>query len=369
MMRSACLTLTMILLMVAAGALCHGISVSVQPYPKTASAGQPFSISYNLDTTTQVRGYAVSIGYDTSKLSFSQATRGPLFTGVSVGWWRVNTDTLGVVHVECIIFGAGLYVTGPGNMLNLTFNALAGDYSPLQVNSLELYAVDGSMIPGVERQHGAVIIGEQPAYLNARCFLQGAYTDGVMHTQLNPAIPLTSPYPIGIVAAPSMPADVVDWVLVELRASPFENSLASQAAFLYLDGSVKSVGKPFILFFGLQPGEYHVVVRHRNHLAVMSANPFPVASSGTPNTIDLSEIGNIYERTGIMEYPDGTCAMLSGDADQDGAVYPSDRNNQWRVQNGMSGYRSADFNLNRLVTNSDLIMYWRTNAGAASAVP
>lgn len=360
----------MIICLVACGSVYHAVSVSITPYPRTAQVQQSFSFSVQLDSVTQMRGFSISIAYDPTKISYSRVTRGAIFNGMQLNWWRVNPDTLGVLHVEGIVFGAGTYVTGPGILMNASFTALAGDYTPLEISFLEVYDVVGYAIPAIESIDGGVIIGNQPAYLSAKCYLQGPYSDGWMSTRINPYIPLSSPYATGMVVASAIPVDVVDWVLIELRSAPFGSPVASQAAFLHEDGSITSVEKPFILFMNTAPGPYHVVIRHRNHLAIMSANPVTVKASGLPEMVDMSDVGNIYDRAGIVEYDDGNlCAMLAGDADMDGGVFPSDRNNQWRPQNGQSGYRNADFNLNGIVSNSDLMLYWRVNAGASSIVP
>ncbi len=362
--------LILIICFLACGSLYHAVSVSIAPYPVTTQVQQSFSFSVQLDTVTQIRGFSISISYDPDKISYTRSSRGSIFDGMTLNWWRVNTDTLGVLHVEGIIFGAGLYVTGPGTLMNATFTALAGDYTPLEISFLEVYDVIGYAIPGFESIDGAVIIGNQPGYFNARAYLQGAYNDGWMHTLLNPVIPLSSPYNSGNVTANTIPIDVVDWVLLELRSDPWGNAVATQAAFLHEDGNITSVGKPFILFMNISPGAYYVVIRHRNHLAIMSANPVNVKASGSPEMMDMGDVANIFDRAGIKEYDDGfSCAMLAGDADMDGGVYPSDMNNVWFSQLGMGGYQSGDFNLNQNVSNSDLYLYWRLNAGAASIVP
>jgi len=356
--------------LMASGSSYHAISVSINPYPVTTQVQQSFTLSAQLDTSTQIRGYSLSISYDETKINYSQASKGALFTGMPVNWWRVNTSTPGELHVECIIFGAGLYVNGPGTILNASFTAVAGDYSSLEISFIEIYDVVGNAYPHVDTVSGAVIIGAQPAYFSSKCYLQGAYNDGWMFTRINSVIPLISPYSSGMVTADAIPEDVVDWVLVELHQEPFGAPVASQAAFLHEDGLITSVNKPFILFMNIPPGMYYVVIRHRNHLAILSANPASIKSSGNSEMLDMSDVANIYDRAGIIEYDDGNkCAMQAGDADMDGGVFPSDRNNQWRVQNGQVGYKSADFNLNGIVSNSDLLLYWRVNAGAASIAP
>ena len=80
---------------------------------------------------------------------------------------------------------------------------------------------------------------------------------------------------------------IVDWMLVELR-DPVDPTqvLASRAALLQRDGDVVGVDGVAPVGFCHFPGTYHVALRHRNHLGVMTAAP--VALSNTPLNIDLT---------------------------------------------------------------------------------
>lgn len=345
------------------------VSVSTEPNPKSTPLSQPFVVGVNLDTITAIRGYAITVNFDTTILQFSSATRGSLFTGANVGWWRVNTDLPGVVRVECIIFGAGLYVTGPGNLINLTFTAISGEYTDLLISSTELYDVTGVIIPNVTSTNGSIIIGVNPAYTTAKCWLEGPFNNGGMNTTINSILPLASPYTSAPLTVTSIPNNVVDWVLVELRSAYNGVAVKSQSAFLYSDGYIKSPGKPFLVFYNTTPGNYYMVVSHRNHLSVMSHNTVSLVGNGTPTVIDFSNYNNIYGHGGVKQVSTGVYAMAAGDADHNNNVSPSDRNGYWRIQTGLSGYLSADFDLNGNVSPSDLNRYWRVNTGLGTSVP
>ena len=79
----------------------------------------------------------------------------------------------------------------------------------------------------------------------------------------------------------------VDWVLVELRASgsPGTN-VATRSALLQRDGDVVAeVGVTPIALLAT-PGNYHVAVRHRNHLGCMTATTR--ALNDAPTLVDLT---------------------------------------------------------------------------------
>ena len=186
--------LILILSLLAFAALGIAVSISSSPDPLISPASQSFVLAVNLDTATQIRGYSIRMSFDPSVLSFTTATKGSLLTGMPVNWWRIFNESPGIIRIEGIIFGAGLYVTGPGNLMNLSFNSIAEGYSTLDFLTPELYHPDGQVIPDVSSTPGNIIIGSNVSYAKAKCLLQGAYSSGTMRTDINHILPLTSPY-------------------------------------------------------------------------------------------------------------------------------------------------------------------------------
>ncbi|MBK6628780.1 MAG: hypothetical protein IPG35_14510 [Flavobacteriales bacterium] len=99
-------------------------------------------------------------------------------------------------------------------------------------------------------------------------------------------LPLTEPYSAAghlLTGATTTTAQVLavtganaitDWVLVELRsATTPAQVLEAGAALVQRDGDVVAVDGTSPLGFCLAAGSYHVAVRHRNHLGVMTAQP------------------------------------------------------------------------------------------------
>jgi hypothetical protein len=129
--------------------------------------------------------------------------------------------------------------------------------------------------------------------LSAKVFLQGAYnTDAdTMYTALNDlgvlqanaaAQPYSSPdftyagtENVGAGFFASHPS-IVDWVLVELRDSIVAPTIvAIRAAFIKQDGTLVDTNgtSTKITFNNMQPGNYYVSIRHRNHLSIISYSP------------------------------------------------------------------------------------------------
>ena len=84
----------------------------------------------------------------------------------------------------------------------------------------------------------------------------------------------TSPYSDGLTTDASVftvtGADaIVDWVLVEFRdASDSSVILGSRSALLQRDGDVVNVDGVSPLAFNQVPGNYFIIIKHRNHLGL-----------------------------------------------------------------------------------------------------
>jgi hypothetical protein len=86
------------------------------------------------------------------------------------------------------------------------------------------------------------------------------------------------------VLAVTGPDAIVDWVFIELRdKNNNANVIATRAALVQRDGDVVDVdGVSPVKFSNLVGNEYHVALRHRNHLGVMSANTIFLNLVGAP---------------------------------------------------------------------------------------
>ena len=188
--------------------------------------------------------------------------------------------------------------------------------------------------------------------LNAKANLQGAWNGTTMRTDLKTAgvLPTTDPY--GLNTTPSVDpnataAAVVDWVKVELRdATDPAIVVASRAAFVLANGNIvdTSYTQP-LAFFGVDPAAYHVVVRHRNHLGVMSLNTIDMSSGS--GAIDFTN--NTTDTWGAAAQKDlggGVMGLWAGNVNGDSSVRhsakPSDVSDVANAVLTHAGNASAD---------------------------
>ena len=109
-----------------------------------------------------------------------------------------------------------------------------------------------------------------------KTYLEGAYdSEGIMQTDLYDSdnLPLESPYSDGRTAS-SIPNQIVDWIYVELRDVLNGGSVASKSFFLRNDGFITDLDglTTNLRFDEVSSGYYYILLKHRNHLAVMSSD-------------------------------------------------------------------------------------------------
>ncbi|MFO7889005.1 MAG: hypothetical protein R6V04_01560 [bacterium] len=207
-----------------------------------------------------------------------------------------------------------------------------------------------------------------PVKVKIRVFLEGPYLSGYkMDTSLKQydAIPLQSPYIQDPRIVQSIPDSIVDWALVQLRKTADGNTIDSRSCFLKSDGYIITEDTNELNFF-VDPDDYYLVVRHRNHLDVMSSSA--ISLSTVVSEYDFSTGTGQYEGNNAALLETGVYGMYAGDADNNGEVQNSDKNDYWKVQVGLGGYRNSDFNLNGEVQNNDKNDIWKSNVGKGTQI-
>jgi hypothetical protein len=111
------------------------------------------------------------------------------------------------------------------------------------------------------------------------------------------------------------------------------------------------------------------VVKHRNHLAVMSDTTRYFGALNAPVIDFRGSAAAAYGTNAMKTLTGGYFGLFAGDGTANGAITISDRNAAWRPQNGTNGYLRGDFNLSGGVTITDRNTYWRPNNGISTAVP
>lgn len=91
-----------------------------------------------------------------------------------------------------------------------------------------------------------------------------------------------------------MPDSIVDWATVEVRSEFSGGNKTYRNCFIRSDGMLVDLdGKSPVALPLSVPGDFYVVVRHRNHLAIMTSTPVPLKLKSSIQTglqtVDLTD--------------------------------------------------------------------------------
>jgi len=168
-----------------------------------------------------------------------------------------------------------------------------------------------------------------------RTFLDGCFetTDGMMRDDLRVAgmIPTIEPYTgLGFthyfqgggetidssVLFISGADAIVDWVFVEIRSGADSTMVVqTKSALLQRDGDVVAVDGISPLSLHIPPGEYYLVVRHRNHLGIMTRTSLLFGDDTL--SIDFTDTTTLTYGVDAQKRIGGVNVMWAGNANSD----------------------------------------------------
>ncbi len=208
-------------------------------------------------------------------------------------------------------------------------------------------------------------------------FLQGASLnpnvgeESLMRDDLRLAgqIPTTSPYADGLTCDASVftatgANAIVDWVWLELRnAITSTTVVASRSALVQRDGDIVDVdGVSTNVTFSVASGAYYLVVAHRNHLGIRSANTYNMSHVNRPVSLSSSAINIAGGSNAITHLGNGKFGLIGGDFDANGQVQNTDLSGVRPVL-GQSQYSAGDLDMNSQVQNTDINNLLNPNTG------
>ncbi|MDY8138030.1 hypothetical protein [Aquimarina sp. 2201CG5-10] len=218
------------------------------------------------------------------------------------------------------------------------------------------------------------------AVIAPKVFLQGAMLNPItgeenwMRDDLRAdsgAYGSTSPYGDGAMISESVRTDdvgansMVDWIWVELRdANDLTIIVAGKSAVLQRDGDIVDVADDRItpLTFEVPTKKYYVVINHRNHLAIRSANTISLSNTTTSVNLSNDNTSVLGGANAVVDLGNGIFAMIGGDYDGNGQVQNSDVNEVIQKL-GSSGYNNADLDMNGQIQNTDINNIMNPNLG------
>lgn len=354
-------------------------NVYMDPSTYYKSVGDTAFVVFKISNVTDLHSSSILVKFDNTLVKYLGAINGTFYPGGSFFGQQPSASYVkDSLFIDNAIMGQSS-VSGSGTLFTLKFKALANGVCPVIIKSAELRTMDNNQIY-CSTQNGVIMIGGITA--NLKVFLQGPFntSTNLMNTSLNTAgyIPSNQPYnttPWNYTGTESVDpgffglnTTIVDWVLVELRTGTSGSSLVSKkAGLLKSNGQIVDYRDPNtpIILDGVSAGNYYVVIRHRNHIGVM-----------TSSAISLSQSSTLYDfSTGLDKYYGGDAkliktgyyGMYTGDANGNGFINAVDRN-LVIVGTGLIGYINSDLNLSGFTNAVDRNLVI-VNTGIITGIP
>ena len=190
--------------------------------------------------------------------------------------------------------------------------------------------------------------------VQAKLYPEGLYDPATqelgMELNIQNLIPTNQPFNTtpwnyaGTESVIAIPSNVVDWVLIIVRSS--DNTILSQAAgFLTNNGTIVDVSGHEGIAIPNALNQY-ISIHLRNHLAVLSKNPY---TDVIDFTTSLSSVEGIEQLKNIA----GKYCLFVGDYDANGIINNEDYNEWIRNKAQLGEYLPVDGDANGVVNNID----------------
>jgi hypothetical protein len=304
--------------------------ITVQPINKTITENGTveFSVSATCDDPIEYSWYRYPWNNETSRILESE-----------VHYSGTKSNTLIITNVDFQNFNGQEYFCGVYN---------SKDRSNLWINT---QVVKLTVIPSDSN-------GEN-SHTGLKVFLEGAFRQGKMSSNLvsDKILLLDQPYNIApwnledASSINSLSDKYVDWVIVELRSTPTDTKYRKVGILTNYGKIINSNGQDFS-FSNIESGKYFIVIKHRNHLSIMSSKNIPVKDNIKIDYDFTISQDLVFGDHPLIDLKNGYFCMAAGDADANGVINNLDFG---VVANNIPkhGYFQGDLDMNGIINVLD----------------
>ena len=356
-----------------------GGATATMPIKTAPAVGQmvefPILVSNFADDAGAISLY---IGFDDAVLTFTGTVDGTI-SGYFANYMPASSQ----IGIQWSTYpGVDIDPNGNDTLLILQFTYIAaGGFCDMTFDMGCEFAKTDLTLIAVGYYNGALILGTK---FDVKAFLEGPFSSGTMTTALTPYLPLAQPFSgppwnyAGTETVVAIPANVTDWVLLEIRettggaatATP-ATMVGQRAGFMLNDGTITDLdGVSEMLYNLVITDDAYAVVYHRNHLAIMSASALIFDNVNNNYPYDFTDALAKAYLNGQKDLGGGFFGMVGGDGDGNGDINLSDVNLVFVPQFGSPpGYWGGDFDMDGDVDLSDLNLILVVNFGQITKVP
>jgi uncharacterized protein (TIGR02145 family) len=302
------------------------------------------------------------------------------YTNIQEGWAGPGSNNM---DMDPVFIGDGLYPSD----LDQDSPCINGGDPSLSLFMDETDLAGRSRIMSDTIDMGAFETGMNfgPTWaLDTRIWLEGAFINGNLcnDLRLKEILPQAQPfnqspwlYDGNDSIIPEIGEKITDWVLVDLfDATSPETScdcghFYRKALFLKPDGTIVDTdGNSTPRFMHTFSDSLFLVVRHRNHLDIKSAQPM-METAGTFHYDFRTDASKAYgQDLAMKELSPGQWGMIAGDINLNDSITISDQE-VWKTLAGKTLYHPADLNFDGQIDNRDKNPLLLDNLGRVSMVP
>lgn len=362
----------------------NGVKVKITPAYQVLSTFDPITLQVEVEGVTDLFAASITVSYDNTVLTLTSRSNGSFLennpNGSTVYYDELPeiADALDSIIVDAAILGVS-GSSGSGILFKLTFSPFRADTAVIKIVSLSLRNSNNQEITAITDTAVVIFLATQA---NVKIFLEGPYSGGSMLTGLNDhdLLPLNHPYNTapwnysGIdQVSPNFfdsHPDIVDWVLIELRTGTASSTLVGRrAALLTSEGFIVDIdGESTVTFFVPPDAAYYIVIKHRNHLTIMSSTSVLLGTSGSSSFYNFTTYQNkAYGTNAMKQLGIGIFGLFTGDANSDGRLNATDRALIWNERN-LIEYINEDITLDAIVNATDRAIAWN-NRNLRTQIP
>ncbi|MBP7533287.1 MAG: M4 family metallopeptidase [Chitinophagales bacterium] len=342
--------------------------------PNSMVNGRAFAASIELAITNAVGQPLSAVRVDSARVRFGTEF-GNDQNSWSISHFHSSSLNRGIVDIGYLHTGGDFDLAGRKAVLDVyiededSFPSIDSVLLAININYGAI--LNGNQLLPMGQYAAAILPPGNTTIVQAKALLQGPYnpqTDN-MSTTLRTVnlLPVAQPYNRlpwnyagveNIATTDNIPTDAVDWILLEMRDATGTTIVEQKAAFLLKDGRVVDTygfSTNGVRFQHLQNGSlYRLIVRHRNHLAIMSA---PIMVSNGTWEYDFTLMATQAVDGKQVSLGNGRYGMYAGDFNANGVISVSDNARYINQASILNQYIDADCNFDRMVSVKDMNLY------------
>jgi len=107
----------------------------LEPANLNITPSEEFTVELKAASIANLKGYSVTLSYDTAFLSLQEAAEGPFLSaeGETFFYKKVDNDT-GTILVDCVVLGSEVNVSGEGTLATFSFTSLKAGSTSIELS-------------------------------------------------------------------------------------------------------------------------------------------------------------------------------------------------------------------------------------------